>query len=283
MAFKLTTSVGQGAKNSNAGDNVWVQMMLNRFIVPGCLRGLKPLATDGLIGTKTIAAIRKFQADIVGFQRPDGRVDPGGATYAALDGPLKWPKNPSRMLKNPFAPVESDTAEDGGDSNGQGGGETKSSRWGLLLLKPYTATDFGIRKFEFELLNVELYRAHRLMLSCTGKCALNLTTLEAVRRWREGGHYIRFNSYWPATFGDFNAAGRVLPREFFHNLAIIKKEGILANVRLFPFIHQKSVPIPTHFPKDPPVRTEESEMIMIGSCRVEYGNGTPSRPAIWYS
>lgn len=92
MAFRLTTPVGKGGNNTNPADNAWVQMMLNKFIVPGCLGSLKPLTPDGIIGPKTIAAIKQFQRDIVGFQRPDGRVDPGGATLAALDGPVRWPR-----------------------------------------------------------------------------------------------------------------------------------------------------------------------------------------------
>jgi hypothetical protein len=91
VAFKLTTSVGQGETNTNAADNVWVQLMLNKFIVPGALGNLKPLAPDGIVGSRTIAAIKKFQANVVGFERPDGRVDPGGKTEVALNGPLKWP------------------------------------------------------------------------------------------------------------------------------------------------------------------------------------------------
>jgi len=92
MVFALTTSIGQGGKNINPADNAWVQMSLNKFIVPGCLSRLKPLTPDGIIGPKTIAAIKRFQRDIVGFRNPDGRVDPGGATQAALDGPVRWPK-----------------------------------------------------------------------------------------------------------------------------------------------------------------------------------------------
>jgi len=92
MAFTLTASVGQGGKNTKPADNAWVQMSLNKFIVPGCLGKLKPLTPDGIIGPKTIAAIKTFQRGIVGFRNPDGRVDPGGATLAALDGPVKWPK-----------------------------------------------------------------------------------------------------------------------------------------------------------------------------------------------
>jgi peptidoglycan hydrolase-like protein with peptidoglycan-binding domain len=42
------------------------------------------LATDGICGPATVAAIRKFQSSFM--SRPDGRVDPDGATIRRLAG-----------------------------------------------------------------------------------------------------------------------------------------------------------------------------------------------------
>jgi peptidoglycan hydrolase-like protein with peptidoglycan-binding domain len=102
MAVTLTTSVGKAGCNTNLGENIAVQMLLNKFIIPGCLGSLKALILDGSIGGKTIAAIEKFQSGIMGHKSPDGRVDPAGATLAALNGPLKWVQKPSGISNSDY-------------------------------------------------------------------------------------------------------------------------------------------------------------------------------------
>ncbi|MGI8638532.1 MAG: hypothetical protein ACR2MG_01045 [Pyrinomonadaceae bacterium] len=47
-------------------------------------RRFNRLVEDGIVGSLTIAAIKIFQHDIVGFPEPDGRVDPGGKTLRVL-------------------------------------------------------------------------------------------------------------------------------------------------------------------------------------------------------
>ena len=42
------------------------------------------LKEDGLIGPKTIGAIKIIQRDVIGFKDPDGRIDPGGRTLQVL-------------------------------------------------------------------------------------------------------------------------------------------------------------------------------------------------------
>ena len=68
-AFPLGGSVGRGGKNE-AGDVSAVQSALG-------------LSADGKCGPQTVSAIEAFQKNL-GQGRPDGRVDPGGATERAL-------------------------------------------------------------------------------------------------------------------------------------------------------------------------------------------------------
>jgi hypothetical protein len=77
----ITASVGRRGLN-NPSDVRVVQSLLNQHVQS---LGLKPLAVDGDVGPKTIGAIEAFQRRI-GFAMPDGKVDPGGRTFQALDG-----------------------------------------------------------------------------------------------------------------------------------------------------------------------------------------------------
>lgn len=76
----ITGSVGHGGDNSPA-DTRTVQALLN---ASGRIR--PRLAEDGICGPLTIAAIREYQAESLGFVRPDGLIEPGGRTFAALSG-----------------------------------------------------------------------------------------------------------------------------------------------------------------------------------------------------
>ncbi|NJM51698.1 MAG: hypothetical protein HC843_13205 [Sphingomonadales bacterium] len=77
---EISKSVGKNGQN-NIGDTKIVQKLLNNFIHA---LGLPALIEDGDCGAKTITAITKFQSQMMGFPNPDGRVDPGGRTLAAL-------------------------------------------------------------------------------------------------------------------------------------------------------------------------------------------------------
>jgi peptidoglycan L-alanyl-D-glutamate endopeptidase CwlK len=91
----ITAAVGEGARNLRS-DVKAVQELLRR-------RGVDPGAIDGLMGPKTQAAIRRFQAGFL--SRPDGVVDVGGTTWQHLAGEAPTP--------GAAAPSE---AEWGGDS-----------------------------------------------------------------------------------------------------------------------------------------------------------------------
>ena len=71
----ISASVGRDGKNKEE-DVVTVQRLLNRSGAG--------LDTDGDCGSKTIRAIENFQQSRLGWK--DGRVDPGGKTFAALTG-----------------------------------------------------------------------------------------------------------------------------------------------------------------------------------------------------
>jgi peptidoglycan hydrolase-like protein with peptidoglycan-binding domain len=76
---KIRSSVGEGGRN-NRQDVGIVQFLLN---VVRRRDGAVPLAIDGIVGPKTLAAIREFQEGnslIV-----DGRVDPDNATIRLLN------------------------------------------------------------------------------------------------------------------------------------------------------------------------------------------------------
>jgi len=78
----IQASVGRGGVNIRA-DVRTVQNLINshiRLIPP-----TEPLDPDGKVGTNTINAIKAFQRLVVGMSQPDGRVDPGGQTLAALN------------------------------------------------------------------------------------------------------------------------------------------------------------------------------------------------------
>jgi peptidoglycan hydrolase-like protein with peptidoglycan-binding domain len=76
-------SASVGANGRNIPDDVrTIQVLLNS--VPKAKGGATPLLdVDGIVGPKTIAAIRAFQQAQLGWA--DGRVDPGGPTLAKLD------------------------------------------------------------------------------------------------------------------------------------------------------------------------------------------------------
>jgi peptidoglycan hydrolase-like protein with peptidoglycan-binding domain len=87
MPKSIKGSVGLGGTNLRA-DVATVQYLLN--CVPAGQGGPAPeLAVDGLVGPKTIAAIRKFQT--TSFGSADGRADPGGRTIQTLQAYDPYP------------------------------------------------------------------------------------------------------------------------------------------------------------------------------------------------
>jgi peptidoglycan hydrolase-like protein with peptidoglycan-binding domain len=75
----IVASVGRGGLNRTE-DVLLVQALLNRHIQAP----QRPLVVDGVMSSRTIAAIEDFQRRVVNIHRPDGRIDPGDRTMAAL-------------------------------------------------------------------------------------------------------------------------------------------------------------------------------------------------------
>ena len=75
----IVASVGRGGLNRTE-DVFLVQELLNRH----SQAPQRPLVVDGVMSSRTIAAIEEFQRRVVNIHRPDGRIDPGDRTMAAL-------------------------------------------------------------------------------------------------------------------------------------------------------------------------------------------------------
>jgi N-acetylmuramidase len=93
MAISIRGSVGRGGRN-RFEDVCIVQELLNKQSRPPLSR----LAVDGIVGRKTIGAIESFQRRVLSMSRPDGRVDPGGPTLAALASNAGPPSTPPYRL-----------------------------------------------------------------------------------------------------------------------------------------------------------------------------------------
>lgn len=105
--YTISTSVGEQGQNSNAVDIRLIQMLLNR--IPSVKGGSNPkLVADGLIGPKTIAAIRNFQT-VQELPVADGRVDPDGSAIKRLNDLLAAPPDglvPVSGLPDPTIPLD---------------------------------------------------------------------------------------------------------------------------------------------------------------------------------
>ncbi|MBV8226806.1 MAG: peptidoglycan-binding protein [Verrucomicrobia bacterium] len=76
----IASSVGKGGANRR-DDTRAIQGLLGDLQIA---TGTIPLAIDGIVGPKTIAAIVAFQQQNLGLP-VDGRIDPGGPTMSGLD------------------------------------------------------------------------------------------------------------------------------------------------------------------------------------------------------
>ncbi len=75
----IVASVGRGGLN-RTDDVRLVQELLNRHLQSP----QRPLVVNGVMSPRTIAAIEAFQRRVVNMHRPEGRIDPGDRTMAAL-------------------------------------------------------------------------------------------------------------------------------------------------------------------------------------------------------
>lgn len=76
---RLLAAVGRGCINRSE-DVRLVQALLNVHKLP-----MQPLLiVDGVVGSKTVAAIEAFQRRVLGMSLPTGQVEPDGPTCTAL-------------------------------------------------------------------------------------------------------------------------------------------------------------------------------------------------------
>jgi len=87
----ISKAIGKGIQTPPRDrDVLLVQQLLNK----NRPQSLGKLVEDGTIGPNTIAAIEEFQNRVVRMARPDGRVDPSGATLRALSAQGGLTMNP---------------------------------------------------------------------------------------------------------------------------------------------------------------------------------------------
>ena len=104
MGKTIVGSVGSGGINGTK-DTMTIQYLLN--CVPQSKGGpMVELVVDGILGPKTIAAIKAFQKANLPFA--DGRVDPGKQTFVALQAYDPQPNTPinlggPKLSSNPAA------------------------------------------------------------------------------------------------------------------------------------------------------------------------------------
>lgn len=101
---KISHSVGHGGMNLQS-DVEAIQTLLNRHRTAG----QSLLMVDSVAGGMTIAAIKEFQARVVKMPKPDGRVDPQGATAEFLYTSPAWLpfQDTAKYLNSLAATVES--------------------------------------------------------------------------------------------------------------------------------------------------------------------------------
>jgi len=93
MGKTIVGSVGSGGINGTK-DTMTIQYLLN--CVPQTKGGpMVELVVDGILGPKTIAAIKAFQKANLPFA--DGRVDPGKQTFVALQAYDPQPNTPINL------------------------------------------------------------------------------------------------------------------------------------------------------------------------------------------
>ncbi len=105
MTRQISASVGQGGVN-NSSDVRCIQEMLNKAL-PNWGGPSPLLATDGICGPKTVAAIQKFQqVQLSTYFRPDGRVDPGKRTIKRLNHIWTVNDPPTGSLRISAEPID---------------------------------------------------------------------------------------------------------------------------------------------------------------------------------
>jgi hypothetical protein len=99
MSISIAKAVGLQASNRKE-DVIKIQVMLNHFIGNKKLLGIKPLAFDGICGTKTTTAITalQFQNGLISEEHFHAQIRPNGLTISFMNknaGHVPLPPSPS--------------------------------------------------------------------------------------------------------------------------------------------------------------------------------------------
>ena len=87
-ATMTTISKPVGKLSPGTAGNLTQDVLAVQKLINGQLLKLTPIARlkeDGIVGQNTVRAIEEFQRRVVRMPIPDGRVDPGGATWRELN------------------------------------------------------------------------------------------------------------------------------------------------------------------------------------------------------
>lgn len=132
---QISGPVGLDAQGKNVGSKADVktvqQLLINKGFLPATTKnskGQKVSNADGVLGPKTIAAIKSFQSKVLRFSQPDGRVDPGGRTWKALNG--QTTQEPVKEQPKPTPGNGNGGGNSGGGSSGGGNSEVGSPQTG---------------------------------------------------------------------------------------------------------------------------------------------------------
>jgi len=98
----IAKSVGKGGVNL-PDDVKLVRQLLGKFLKG---QGKPPLPDSGVADSALTSAIESFQSKVMGFPKPDGRIDPGGKTIARL---LAEPAAKPAAAAAPAAPADAPT------------------------------------------------------------------------------------------------------------------------------------------------------------------------------
>ncbi len=114
------------------------QLLINNGLLPATRvnkAGDTVSNVDGFLGDVTIAAITSFQKDVLGFNNPDGRIDPGGKTWEGLTGQSGSGYEAEDDSADPVSDVTPTTEPDSGNldtgNSDVDGGQTQTPTGGL--------------------------------------------------------------------------------------------------------------------------------------------------------
>lgn len=139
VQLKINQSVGIGGVN-NANDVKALQAVLNSLLA--LIKPTTCLAVDGRLAavpanSKTVAAIKRFQSQVLNMVRPDGRADVNGRTHRKINEKLiSRPNRPSTPVFTTTLPWMKTARDELGQT------EVRGARANARILEYFTASSF---------------------------------------------------------------------------------------------------------------------------------------------